>query len=96
MKNNNLNSISFDSLPTTVQKVFNEVSIIRDQLNELKNSFEPKSPTEWLTRKEVAKMLKCDPSTIHNWTTKGKLKKYCIGDRTYYKRSEVELALIAI
>jgi excisionase family DNA binding protein len=96
MKNNKSNSISFDSLPITVQKVFNEVSIIRDQLNELKKSFEPRTPTEWLTRKEVAKMLKCDPSTVHLWTIKGKLRKYCIGNRTYYKRSEVESAVIAI
>lgn len=96
MKNNQSNTITFDSVPTTVAKVFYEVSEIRNQLNELKNCFEPKTPTEWLTRKEVAEMLKCDPSTIHNWTTKGKLKKYCIGDRTYYKRSEVESALIAI
>lgn len=96
MKNNQLNPITFDSVPSTVAKVFNEVSIIRTQLDELKNSFEPKTPTEWLTRSEVAEMLKCDISTVHNWTKKGKLKKYCIGDRTYYKRSEVESALIAI
>lgn len=83
-------------MPITVAKVFNEVSIIRNQLDELKNSFEPKSPTELLTRNEVAEMLKCDISTVHNWTKKGKLKKYCIGDRTYYKRTEVESALIAI
>jgi excisionase family DNA binding protein len=96
MKNNQLNPITFDSVPTTVAKVFSEVSKIRTQLDELKNSFEPKSPTVWLTRNEVAEMLKCDISTVHNWTKKGKLKKYCIGDRAYYKRSEVESALIAI
>lgn len=83
-------------MPITVAKVFNEVSIIRNQLDELKNCFEPKSPTEWLTRNEVSELLKCDISTVHNWTKKGKLKKYCIGDRTYYKRLEVESALIAI
>jgi hypothetical protein len=96
MKNNQFNPLSFDNIPSTVAKVYNEVSIIRDQLTELKNSFEPKSPTEWLTRNEVAEMLKCDPSTIHNWTKKGKLKKHCIGYRTYYKRSEVESAIIPI
>ena len=96
MENQQLNPITFDNMPSAVAKVYNEVSIIRNQLDELKNSFEPKTPTEWLTRNEVAEMLKCDLSTVHNWTKKGKLKKYCIGDRTYYKRSEVESALIAI
>ena len=96
MENQQHNQVTFDTMPSTVAKVYSEISIIRNQLNELKNSFEPKSPTEWLTRQEVADMLKCDLSTVHNWTKKGKLKKYCIGDRTYYKRTEVESALIAI
>jgi hypothetical protein len=96
MSNKNLTSVTFDNMPSVVAKVSNEVSIIRSQLKELKESFEPKSPSEYLTRSELAKMLKCDISTIHNWTVKGKLKKYCIGNRTYYKRVEVETALIAI
>ncbi len=96
MKTQNSNSITFDNMPSAVAKVFSEVSIIRNQLEELKNSFEPKTPDEYLTRKEVAEMLKCDLSTVHNWTVKGKLKKYCIGNRAYYKRTEVESAIIAI
>jgi len=39
-------------------------------------------------------MLKCDLSTIHNWTVKGKLIPYGIGSRVFYKRAEVESALI--
>jgi excisionase family DNA binding protein len=90
------NSLTFDNMPSAVAKVCFEISIIKEQLEEIKSSLEPKSPTEFLTRKEVADLLKCDLSTVHNWTKKGKLTKYCIGDRTYYKRSEIELALKAI
>jgi excisionase family DNA binding protein len=96
MENQNSNPITFDNMPNAVAKVCNEVSIIRNQLEELKNSIKPKTPNEYLTRSEVAEMLKCDLSTVHNWTVKGKLKKYCIGNRTYYKRAEVESAIIAI
>jgi excisionase family DNA binding protein len=96
MENSKTYLITFDNLPSAVAKVSNEVSIIRNQLEELKNSFEPKTPEENLTRDEVAKILKCDISTVHNWTAKGKLKKYGIGNRVYYKRSEVEAAIIAI
>lgn len=67
---------------------------IQAQLTELKQNFEPKMPTEYLTRREVAEMLKCDLSTIHNWTKKGKIKPYGIGNRVYYKRHEVEAVLI--
>ena len=96
MKIENITPITFDNMPGAVAKVYNEVSIIRSQLEELRNSFEPKVPDEYLTRNEVAEMLKCDLSTVHNWTVKGKLRKYCLGNRAYYKRAEVESAIIAI
>lgn len=66
---------------------------LQNQLTELRQNFEPKTPTVYLTRSEVAEMLKCDLSTIHNWTKKGKLKAYGIGNRVYYKRHEVEAVL---
>jgi excisionase family DNA binding protein len=69
---------------------------IQNQLTELKQNFEPKSPTEYLTRNEVAKMLKCDLSTIHNWCKGGKLKPYGIGNRVYFKRTDLESLLIPI
>ncbi|HXB42305.1 MAG TPA: helix-turn-helix domain-containing protein [Bacteroidia bacterium] len=67
---------------------------LQAQLEEIKQNFEPKTPTEYLTRSEVAEMLKCDLSTIHNWTKKGKLIPYGIGNRVYYKRHEIEAVLI--
>jgi excisionase family DNA binding protein len=66
---------------------------LQNQLTELKQSFEPKTPNEYLTRNEVADLLKCDLSTIHNWTKKGKLIPYGIGNRVYYKRNEIEAVL---
>ncbi len=66
---------------------------LQNQLTDLKENFAPKVPTEYLTRSEVAEMLKCDLSTVHNWTVKGKLIAYGIGNRVYYKRSEVEAAI---
>jgi hypothetical protein len=69
---------------------------LKDQLNELKKNMEPKNPTEYLTRTEVSQLLKCDISSVHNWTVKGKLKAYGIANRVYYKRSEVEAALVPI
>lgn len=67
---------------------------LQNQLTELKHNFAPKTPSEYLTRSEIAEWLKCDLSTVHNWTKKGKLKPYGIGNRVYYKRHEVEAVLI--
>ena len=67
---------------------------LQNQINELKQHYEPKQPTELLTRNEVAELLKCNLTTIWLWCKKGKLVPYGIGNRIYFKRSEIELALI--
>lgn len=69
---------------------------VKNQLENFKRHFQPKEPTEYLTRKEVSDLFKVDISTIHNWTVKGILKAYSIGRRVYYKRSEVEKAIIKL
>lgn len=69
---------------------------VDEKINQLKANFQPKEPTEYLTRNEVKELLKVDLSTVHNWTKKGKLKSYGIGNRVYYKRHEVEQTLIPL
>lgn len=96
MKTNPNSKVTFENMPSIMAELCNEVSNVKKELNELQKSFEPKKPTELMTRKEVAEFFKCDESTIHNWTEKHKLKKYCLSGRTYYKRSEVESALTTI
>lgn len=49
-----------------------------------------------LSRKEVANYFQVNISTIRNWTKQGILKKYGVGDRVYYKRSEIESVLTRI
>ncbi|PWE00997.1 helix-turn-helix domain-containing protein [Marinilabilia rubra] len=74
---------------------------IREQLQEqfqaqtekLKKQLQAPTPPEYLTRHETAKLLKVDLSTVHNWTKKGILKRYGIGNRVYYKFSEIEKAI---
>ncbi len=69
---------------------------INSKIEDLKKLFQPKEPTEYLTRQQTAELLNIDLSTLHNWTKKGKLNAYGIGYRVYYKRHEVENALIKI
>lgn len=77
--------------PEEIKSLFLE---IKSELKELKGNLEPKKPTEYLTRKEVSLLLKCNLSTIHNWTKKGTLIPYGIDGRVYYKRNEVESAIV--
>jgi excisionase family DNA binding protein len=69
---------------------------LQNQLNDLKQNFVPKEPTEWLTRNEVAELLKVDLSTLWNWQKKGKLVPYGIGNRVLYKRSDIEAKLVPL
>ena len=66
---------------------------VQAKIDKLKATFQPKEPTEYLTRKEVKELLHVDLSTVHNWTKRGKLTSYGIGNRVYYKRLEVEQAI---
>jgi len=48
---------------------------------------------EYITRKEVATLLKVCLPTLHDWTKLGWLQSYKMGNRVLYKKHEVEEAL---
>lgn len=70
---------------------------LKDSLCELKQYLlGDNTIDELLTRQETCKFLKIDQSTLWVWTNKGKVKAYGIGNRRYYKRSELMDALIPL
>ena len=74
------------------------ISGVKDQLEDLRKSFSTKEPTNYLTRNEVAELLHVDLSTVHNYTKRGKLIAYSFpgSSRVYYKRDEIENAMIQL
>jgi hypothetical protein len=75
-----------DLIDTRLNKHFKDVKI----------HLQPKEPTIYLTRQEVAKMLSVDLSTVHNMSVKNILQKYQISGRVLYKRAEVENSIIKL
>ncbi|MCH3881178.1 helix-turn-helix domain-containing protein [Tenacibaculum aquimarinum] len=69
---------------------------IDKKFDDLKKFYQPKKPTEYLTRQETADLLKVDLSTIHNYTKRKVLNAWAIQGRVYYKRSEVEGSIIKL
>ncbi|MDV3905501.1 DNA-binding protein [Elizabethkingia anophelis] len=65
-------------------------SLIPELKAQLSAQFQPKEPTEYLTRSEVCKLLKIDLSTLHRWRKDQMIPSYGFGNRVYFKRSEVE------
>ena len=47
-------------------------------------------PVKYLTRREVASLLKITLPTLYDWTKMGWIKSYKIGSRILYKSIEVE------
>ncbi len=78
------------------QQIINPLTELKKQIEDLKKHLQPKKPTEYLTRSEVSKILKINLSTVHNWTRNKTLVAYSIGARVYYKRKEVENAIVKL
>lgn len=74
-----------------VQEIKN--AIIPELTRQLSAEFQPKTPTEYLTRTEVCKLLQINYSTLHRWRKDGVLRAYCLQNRVYFKRSEIELLI---
>ena len=85
----------FDTIDKRLSNLEALLLEVKNSSNEIKQNFTPKEPTEYLTRAEVADMLKVDLSTLWKWQKIGKLIPYGIGNRVYFKRSDIEAALIA-
>ena len=88
--------LKFEDLPAAMALVLKKLASLEAELKEIKENFQPKEPVELLTRKEAAEFLKVYLSTLWNWSKKGLLSSYGIGNRVYYKLSEIMDALILL
>jgi len=69
---------------------------VKSQLADFFKNHNPSVQNEYLTRKETAAFLKCDLSTLWAWTKAGKISSYGISNRVYYRKKDVEAALIPL
>lgn len=69
---------------------------VKPLVDDIKANFKPKEPTTYLTRQEVADLLKINLTTLWHWTNQGKLTAYSIGSRIYYKRKQVENSIVEL
>jgi excisionase family DNA binding protein len=89
-KSNNMGQILVTGI--TVDELLSKI----EQMIDAKTSIslkEENNQSYYLSRKEVAKLLKITLPTLHDWTKLGYLKAYKIGSRVLYKPSEVKESL---
>lgn len=70
-------------------------SVDRKLDNFLKH-YQPKQPTEYLTKRQVADLFNVNISTICNWQKSGVLRPKSIGSRIYFLKSDIDSALISL
>jgi hypothetical protein len=65
---------------------------VKIQVKELLSNSSTKSSInedDFLTRKDTALLFNVSVNTIHDWTNAGIIKVYKMGNRSYYKRTEL-------
>ena len=95
-----LKEVQITNYQLDIDKLINVLDRIEMRLHDLEeklSELDQQVPQEELmTRKEVAAFFKINIATVRNWTIQGILKKYGVGDRVYFKRTEIESLLIRI
>lgn len=80
--------------PNELKQIIKEV--IKEELLEVNNQIKEKESEILMTRQETCKFLKIDSSTLWNWTNKGKIDCYGIGNRRYYKKEDLFKCLVLL
>lgn len=86
------NSIILHNLsPLDLEEIIKQA--VKAQLQEFSKNNIIDNPNELLTRAEACSLLKINMTTLWNWTKKQKIISYGIGNRVYYKKSELLASL---
>jgi len=80
--------------PVDLEQIIKET--IKNQMEEFRRTLSIDTPDVLLTRSEACSFLKINMTTLWNWSKKGKIISYGIGNRVYYKKSELLESLVRI
>jgi len=79
--------------PGELQTMINEA--MASQLKSIQLS-STTSHEEYLTTVEVSKLFKISISTVHNWRKAGTLSACQIGGKVFFKRSDIDKAVVQL
>lgn len=85
-----LHNLTPEDLEELIRKVVSE------QLEAFRKNTSTENLDELLTRAEACTLLKINMTTLWNWSKKGRIISYGIGNRVYYKRGEFMNSLVRI
>jgi excisionase family DNA binding protein len=73
----------------TVEELLQKIDSLIEAKLSMKKEMTRKEESDFMTRKEVAGLLRITLPTLHDWTKEGLIKSYKIGNRVLYKELEV-------
>ena len=85
-----LNGITLQQLAEALAPLLKDKNVAKNVDKDVENE-EPSN--DLVTRVQVCELLSFNKTTLWKHTKNGKLKSYGIGNRVYYKRSEVLAAV---
>ncbi len=80
--------------PENLELIIKEA--VKSQLEEFFKYISIDNSNELLTRAQACSLLKINMTTLWNWTKKQKIISYGIGNRVYYKKSELLASLVRL
>lgn len=93
MTQSNIQFIQFS--PEQLKEIISEC--IKGELSELSKELGIKESSQIVfTRKQTAKILGIDLSTLWSWTKNHKIQSYGISNRVYYKYQDIQDSLVAL
>ena len=78
-------------LLSMIQEINNRMASLESKLEQILKP--TSSSTTYVKRKELMKMLGISGPTITDWTKKGILTGYMVGNKIYYKEDEIEKSM---
>jgi excisionase family DNA binding protein len=89
-----MKKLTFEDLPMATQKILDKLELIEGVLRAPKPKTKEKDLDRLYTREEAANYFRISLPTLNNWSKSGILISYRLGNRVYYKQSEIESALV--
>jgi excisionase family DNA binding protein len=80
----------------TARQIFEAFKCLESKIEALKNQPTPTPAPGYLNRQDVAKLLGVSGVTVWDWTNKGFLKAYRLGNKVFYKAAEIDAAMVEI
>lgn len=90
-----MKNLKFEDLPEAIELLLKKVTNLEIELDNIRENYQPIQPIELMSRKETADFFKVSLVTITNWVKYGILTSYKIGNRVFFKRSELISAMYA-